>query len=282
MWMGDYPVLPANPLKTGEELHKIVNENKERLLGKACIEKFGVVVPFFPKILSIAKALPLQIHPDKDLAQRLHAQNPSQFTDDNHKPEIAIALGPFEVFAGWKPLPSIQSLFTTFLPLPALLPPNPFQQRNPPLPHLHHPQILRHHHQKNPSIPPPAPCRKIRPARTHPLPPPPPPKPIQQHRPRKPRRSLNHEFPLPLRRRRHLRPCVLPTRLSLREYSRMHGSLIPVSTPARTGTLSIFSARIYVLRHIVLRMCFYLLKRARRGNWDVRVCMRRRWGSLIC
>lgn len=50
MWMGDYPVLPAKDLKTGEELHKLVDENKEQLLGKTCIEKFGGVVPFLPKV----------------------------------------------------------------------------------------------------------------------------------------------------------------------------------------------------------------------------------------
>lgn len=122
MWMGDYPVLPAKVLKTGEELHKIVDENKEQLLGKQCMDKFGGVIPFLPKILSIAKALPLQIHPNKDLATNLHKKNPEQFTDDNHKPEIAVALGPFEVFAGWKPTPEIQSLFDTLPPLQKFLP----------------------------------------------------------------------------------------------------------------------------------------------------------------
>ena len=73
--------------------------------------KFGGVLPFLPKILSIAKALPLQIHPNKDLAAQLHAKNPDQFTDDNHKPEISIALGKFEVFIGWKATEDIQALF---------------------------------------------------------------------------------------------------------------------------------------------------------------------------
>lgn len=49
--MGDYPVLPAKGLESGEELHKIVDENKEQLLGRNCIEKFGGVVPFLPKVL---------------------------------------------------------------------------------------------------------------------------------------------------------------------------------------------------------------------------------------
>ncbi|KAK4698019.1 mannose-6-phosphate isomerase, partial [Lecanoromycetidae sp. Uapishka_2] len=62
------------------------------------------------------------IHPNKDLAAKLHAKNPEQFTDDNHKPEIAIALGPFEVFAGWKPQAEIDSLFEALPPLQKFLP----------------------------------------------------------------------------------------------------------------------------------------------------------------
>lgn len=48
--MGDYPVLPAKDLKTGKELHQVVDENKEQLLGSNCIEKFGGAVPFLPKV----------------------------------------------------------------------------------------------------------------------------------------------------------------------------------------------------------------------------------------
>jgi mannose-6-phosphate isomerase len=40
-------------------------------------------------------------------------KDPEKFGDANHKPEIAVALGKFEVFVGWKPLPEIQQLFTT-------------------------------------------------------------------------------------------------------------------------------------------------------------------------
>ncbi|MCJ1305680.1 hypothetical protein MMC08_008496 [Hypocenomyce scalaris] len=122
MWMGDYPELPAKILETGEELHRVIEDNKEQLLGQNCIRKFGVVLPYLPKILSIQKALPLQIHPDKELAARLNEKDPEKYTDDNHKPEIAVALGPFEVFAGWKPLNDIQVLFNTLEPLNKFLP----------------------------------------------------------------------------------------------------------------------------------------------------------------
>ncbi|KAA6415201.1 MAG: phosphomannose isomerase type i [Lasallia pustulata] len=122
MWMGDYPELPAKVLSTGHDLHKVIEDNKEQLLGQNCIKKFGAVLPYLPKVLSIQKALPLQIHPDKALAARLHKEDPEKYTDDNHKPEIAVALGPFEVFAGWKPANDIQALFTTLEPLKRYLP----------------------------------------------------------------------------------------------------------------------------------------------------------------
>lgn len=74
------------------------------------------------EVLSIQKALPLQIHPDKDLAARLHSEDPEKYSDDNHKPEIAVALGPFEVFAGWKPTSDIEALFSNLEPLKRFLP----------------------------------------------------------------------------------------------------------------------------------------------------------------
>ncbi|KEF59574.1 phosphomannose isomerase type I [Exophiala aquamarina CBS 119918] len=110
MWMGTYPELPSYCLETGRKLGDVLDENKERLIGKNVMKRFGSVLPFLPKILSIAKALPLQIHPNKDLAQRLHEKDPDNFPDSNHKPEIAIALGRFEAFVGFKPLNEIEEL----------------------------------------------------------------------------------------------------------------------------------------------------------------------------
>ncbi|KAF8856485.1 mannose-6-phosphate isomerase [Acephala macrosclerotiorum] len=112
-WMGTYPTTPSLVLAAGENLQKHLDANKEKLIGKPILNKFGADLPYLPKILSIAKALPLQIHPNKELAAKLHAKGPEKFGDTNHKPEIAVALGKFEVFVGWKPLPEIQQLFTS-------------------------------------------------------------------------------------------------------------------------------------------------------------------------
>ena len=58
----------------------------------------------------MANALPLRIHPDKDLAARLHQKDPEKYSDENHKPEIAVALTTSELFVGFKPLSEIQTL----------------------------------------------------------------------------------------------------------------------------------------------------------------------------
>jgi len=52
-------------------------------------------------VLSVAKALSIQAHPDKQLAQVLHKTQPQNYKDPNHKPEMALALTPFEAFCGF-------------------------------------------------------------------------------------------------------------------------------------------------------------------------------------
>ncbi|RVX66667.1 hypothetical protein B0A52_09480 [Exophiala mesophila] len=122
MWMGTYPELPSYSLSTGQDLQEIINAHQEALVGKSVLDKFGPDLPFLPKILSIAKALPLQIHPNIELATKLHEQDPDKFTDPNHKPEIAVALTKFEAFVGFKNLNDIETLFQRLEPLKQFIP----------------------------------------------------------------------------------------------------------------------------------------------------------------
>jgi len=123
MWMGTYPELPSYVLKTGEDLQDVLDANPQELIGTTVIEKFNQTkLPYLPKVLSIAKALPLQLHPNKSLASELHRRDPSNFTDPNHKPEIALALTEFEAFCGFKPLATIDRLMK-LPPLQIFLPP---------------------------------------------------------------------------------------------------------------------------------------------------------------
>lgn len=123
MWMGTYPDLPSYVLETGEDLQDVLDKHPDELIGKTVAKNVNhTKLPYLPKVLSIAKALPLQLHPNKDLASKLHSRNPDRFTDPNHKPEIALALGDFEAFCGFKPLEDIQRLLQ-LPPLQAFLPP---------------------------------------------------------------------------------------------------------------------------------------------------------------
>lgn len=77
-------------------------------MGKVIWEKYKTL-PFLFKVLSIETALSIQAHPDKTRAQRLNLAFPKIYTDPNHKPEMAIALTPFEAFLGFRPLEEISN-----------------------------------------------------------------------------------------------------------------------------------------------------------------------------
>jgi len=59
------------------------------------LERFGDDLPYLFKVLSVDTALSIQAHPDKSLAEQLHAERPHVYKDDNHKPEMAVALHDF-------------------------------------------------------------------------------------------------------------------------------------------------------------------------------------------
>lgn len=100
--MGTHPSNPSKDLRTGRTLLDLVDDN-EALLAQATIARYGKKLPFLFKILSIGKALSIQAHPNKKLAEQLHAKDPKNYPDDNHKPEMAIALTDFEGLCGFRP-----------------------------------------------------------------------------------------------------------------------------------------------------------------------------------
>jgi mannose-6-phosphate isomerase len=93
LWIGTHPKGPSR-LKTGELLRDAIGDD----------------LPFLFKVLSAGKALSIQAHPDKDNARRLNIEDPDNYGDDNHKPEMAIALTPFEAMCGFRRLEEISFL----------------------------------------------------------------------------------------------------------------------------------------------------------------------------
>nr|DAD31823.1 TPA_asm: hypothetical protein HUJ06_010674 [Nelumbo nucifera] len=94
-----------------------ISENPH-VLGEKVVEKWGADLPFLFKVLSIAKALSIQAHPDKALAETLHATQPTVYKDDNHKPEMALALTEFEALCGFV---SLEELKNVLLSVPEII-----------------------------------------------------------------------------------------------------------------------------------------------------------------
>lgn len=104
--MGTHPSNPSKDLTTGRTLLDLVEDN-QALLSRSVAARYGKKLPFLFKVLSINKALSIQAHPNKKLAEQLHARDPKNYPDDNHKPEMTIAVTPFEGLCGFRPLEEI-------------------------------------------------------------------------------------------------------------------------------------------------------------------------------
>ncbi len=104
--MGTHSSNPSRDVATGRTLLDLVEDN-QALLSASIIARYGKKLPFLFKVLSVNKALSIQAHPNKKLAEQLHARDPKNYPDDNHKPEMAIAITPFEGLCGFRPLAEI-------------------------------------------------------------------------------------------------------------------------------------------------------------------------------
>ncbi|KAF2470240.1 mannose-6-phosphate isomeras-like protein [Lindgomyces ingoldianus] len=106
LWMGTHPSLPSKDLETQRTLLELFQDN-QALLSQDIADRYGNKLPFLFKVLSINKALSIQAHPNKKLAEQLHAKDPKNYPDDNHKPEMTIAITPFDGLCGFRPLAEI-------------------------------------------------------------------------------------------------------------------------------------------------------------------------------
>ncbi|KAJ5618960.1 mannose-6-phosphate isomerase [Penicillium lagena] len=120
LWMGTHPSLPSKDTETQRTLLDLVQDN-QALLSTDISERYGGRLPFLFKVLSIRKALSIQAHPNKKLAEKLHARDARNYPDDNHKPEMTIAITPFEGLCGFRPLSEITYFLQAVEPLRRLI-----------------------------------------------------------------------------------------------------------------------------------------------------------------
>ncbi len=118
LWLGDHHRGPSLiELPDGVmPLDQFLAERPEHL-GDDSRAAFGDHLPFLLKVLSAAKPLSIQVHPDRKQASvgfqreeneqiEMNAGNRG-YPDDNHKPELLYALTPFRALCGLRPVKEI-------------------------------------------------------------------------------------------------------------------------------------------------------------------------------
>ncbi|GAB2465367.1 mannose-6-phosphate isomerase, class I [Xylanimonas ulmi] len=123
LWLGAHasaPSLARDRHGATEPLDALIRSDPERMLGKRVSDEYGPRLPYLLKVLAADRALSLQVHPKPHLARAgfnrenargvpLDAPHRS-FRDDQHKPELIVAVSQFEALAGFRNPRSITSL----------------------------------------------------------------------------------------------------------------------------------------------------------------------------
>src|SRR5689334_20620812 len=114
LWMGAHPGAPsrvdrgAGPVA----LDAVIEADPAAELGEATVKRFGPRLPFLLKVLAAATPLSVQVHPDLAQAKAGFADEEARgvpldaphrtYKDPNHKPEMMVALTPFEGLCGFR------------------------------------------------------------------------------------------------------------------------------------------------------------------------------------
>lgn len=127
LWMGAHPSAPAILINNGATtpLDYLVKNAPQEILGDKVADRFDNRLPYLFKVLDVRKMLSIQAHPTKKQAeegfQRENDQNipldakHRNYKDDNHKPEVMVALTDFWLLHGFK---SIQTIRQTLAKVP--------------------------------------------------------------------------------------------------------------------------------------------------------------------
>jgi mannose-6-phosphate isomerase len=123
LWIGAHAKAPSIAEVGGvqEPLDELIAEAPDEILGQAAHARFGARLPYLFKILDVNKMLSIQAHPTLvqakegfalENAEGVSIESSSRnYRDDNHKPEIGVALTDFWMLHGFRPLEQIAQTF---------------------------------------------------------------------------------------------------------------------------------------------------------------------------
>lgn len=118
-WLGAHPAQSATVTVQQKEMPLVdfINKYKNELLGTTVANEFGRL-PYLLKVLDVRQMLSIQVHPDKKSAEKGFAEENEKgialtafnrnYKDDNHKPELMVALSDFWLLHGFKPAAALK------------------------------------------------------------------------------------------------------------------------------------------------------------------------------
>jgi mannose-6-phosphate isomerase len=131
LWLGAHPSAPSlvagpdGPVTLIQELAR----NPSAHLGPSTVQRFGARLPYLMKILAAAQPLSLQVHPDAEQARAGYAAEDAAgvphdaahrtYVDPYHKPELLVAVEPFDALCGFRD-PDMSASMIESLAVPAL------------------------------------------------------------------------------------------------------------------------------------------------------------------
>jgi mannose-6-phosphate isomerase len=116
LWVGAHPDSPSRSISHPDQpgLDALIQADPAGLLGPAVAAEFGPRLPFLLKVLAAERALSMQVHPNlaqaragyqAEQAAGVPAGSPERnYSDANHKPELAYAISTFDAFCGFRPV----------------------------------------------------------------------------------------------------------------------------------------------------------------------------------
>ncbi len=111
LWMGAHPSGPSLIIPDLLSLRTAIQADPDYMIGGPG------ELSFLFKVLHADAPLAIQAHPDRELARTLHAKDPANYPDPNHKPELAVCLKDMRALVGFRAIEEIQAAFERFASL---------------------------------------------------------------------------------------------------------------------------------------------------------------------
>jgi len=133
-WLGVHPQADCHVIGANGS-HRLLRDffstASPAALGDYVARRFGTM-PYLLKVLDVKDMLSIQVHPSKadavkdfadENAKRVPIDSPQRnYKDDNHKPELMVAMGDFWLLHGFKPEKEMKDILTRVPELRSLLP----------------------------------------------------------------------------------------------------------------------------------------------------------------